>query len=226
MPVRAVLFDAAGTLIHLSEPVGVVYGRFAQRGGVSVSSDAIERAFRSTFPSMPAMVFPGVAAADVAAYEHEWWRELVQRVFATAAPTSRFTDFDAFFDELFTHFARPSAWSAADGALDTLRALRARSLRTGVISNFDHRLPALLDGLGLSPLLDVVIRPSDAGAAKPDARIFQAALDRLGIAASDALYVGDDDEEDVRGAEAAGLRAINVGTLPRLGALLDYVAAQ
>lgn len=219
---KAVLFDAAGTLIQLREPVGVVYGRLAWYGGVSVPANAIEQAFRSTFPRMPAMVFSG-AAAEIATEERLWWRALVERVFATAAPTAQFSDFDAFFDELFAYFAQPSAWTAADGALDTLGALRARGLRTGVVSNFDHRLPALLDGLGLAPLLDVVIRPADVGAAKPDARIFQVAVERLGIKPAEALFVGDDDEEDVRGAHAGGLRAVNVGTLPCLGALLDII---
>lgn len=222
MSVRAVLFDAAGTLIHLREPVGVVYSRVAERGGVQVPPAEVERAFRSAFPHMPAMIFSG-AAVDIAAHERLWWRTLVQRVFATAAPTARFADFGTFFDELFTHFAEPSAWIAAEDAFDTLRALRVRGLRTGVVSNFDHRLPALLGGLGLSALLDIVIRPGDAGAVKPDARIFHVAIERLAIKRDEALFVGDDEEEDVRGATAAGLRAVNVGALPRLSALLDMI---
>jgi putative hydrolase of the HAD superfamily len=92
-----------------------------------------------------------------------------------------------------------------------------------VVSNFDHRLPALLDGLGVAPLLDVIVRPADVGAAKPDAQIFHAALEGLRVAPNDALYVGDDEDDDVGGARAAGLQALNVGTLPRFGALLEYV---
>jgi HAD superfamily hydrolase (TIGR01509 family) len=90
-----------------------------------------------------------------------------------------------------------------------------------MVSNFDHRLPAVLEALGLAPLLDVVVLPADAGAAKPDPRIFQLALARLGVAAAEALYVGDDAEDDVAGATAAGLRAVDVATVADLAALLQ-----
>jgi putative hydrolase of the HAD superfamily len=223
MPLRAVLFDAAGTLIHLREPVGVTYGRLARAHGVTASVERIGQAFGGILPGMPAMAFPGAPPAAVVARERAWWRDLVRRTFAAAEPGARFDDFDAYFDALFASFAHPSAWEVVDEALATLAHIRRQGLMTGVVSNFDHRLPGLLDGLGLAPLLDVVIRPADIGAAKPDARIFHAALDRLGVAPGDALYVGDDEDEDLRGAQAAGLRALNVAALPRFGALLDLV---
>jgi HAD superfamily hydrolase (TIGR01509 family) len=70
-------------------------------------------------------------------------------------------------------------------------------------------------------LLDVVVLPSDAGAAKPDPRIFQLALRRIGVSPGEALYVGDDPEEDFAGARAAGLAAMDVTSLDRLEDLLQ-----
>jgi putative hydrolase of the HAD superfamily len=100
-----------------------------------------------------------------------------------------------------------------------LDELRRRGLATAVVSNFDRRLPALLEGLGLADRLDAVVLPSDVGATKPDPRIFAAALSRLGRRASEALFVGDDHERDVRGALASGLRAIDVASLANLSEL-------
>jgi putative hydrolase of the HAD superfamily len=110
--------------------------------------------------------------------------------------------------------------------VELLTALRRRGLRTGVISNFDYRLPPLLDALGLTLLLDAVVLPADAGAAKPEAAIFQLALDRLGVAATDAVYVGDDADDDVAGATRAGLRAIDVGRIGDLRELRQLVCAE
>jgi putative hydrolase of the HAD superfamily len=223
MPLRAVLFDAAGTLIHLREPVGATYARIAQPYGVVASAKRVDHAFRSVMRSMPAMVCPGAPPAVLIAEERKWWREVVRRTFAVAEPEARFNDFAAYFDAVFALFARPATWVVTGEAPATIKALRRRGLATGVVSNFDHRLPALLDGLGLAPLLDVIVRPADVGAAKPDARIFHAALERLRVAPNDALYVGDDEDDDVGGARAAGLQALNVATLPRFGALLEHV---
>jgi putative hydrolase of the HAD superfamily len=196
-PPRAVLFDAVGTLIHLREPVGVTYARLAG-GGDAV---ALQAAFTQTLRRMPPMVFPGLTAAATAAAERAWWAELVAAVFGAAGVPLP----DAAFAALWDHYATAAAWRADALAHATLRALRGGGARTGMVSNFDHRLPAVLDGLALTPLLDVVVLPADAGAAKPDPRIFQLALARLGVAAADALYVGDDPHDDEAGAAAAGL---------------------
>ena len=78
----------------------------------------------------------------------------------------------------------------------------------------------MLAALGLAPLLDVVVLPADTGAAKPDARIFHAALARLDVEPAAALYVGDDAEDDIAGAGAAGLRARDVTGVKDLSEIL------
>ena len=85
-----------------------------------------------------------------------------------------------------------------------------------MISNFDRRLHGILDGLDLAPLLDIVVLPSDARAAKPDPAIFRFALAKLGLAPGDAFFVGDQWECDLEGARRAGLRAIDVRSLATL----------
>jgi putative hydrolase of the HAD superfamily len=220
---RAVLFDAVGTLLHLREPVGETYARSARSHGVTVAADALQAAFPRALRAMPPMVFPGLAPDRRHTAERDWWRAVVRATFRAAGVAERPTEIDGCFEELFTYYAGAAGWRAADGATDVLRALRARGLRTGVVSNFDHRLPALLAALGLAPLLDVVVLPADAGAAKPDPGIFAVALERLQVGAAEAAYVGDDADDDIAGAERAGLRAIDVarvGDLRALGALL------
>jgi putative hydrolase of the HAD superfamily len=223
--VCAVLFDVVGTLLHLREPVGRTYARLAHDFGVERSEAALQRAFVQAFRAMPPMVFPHLGPAAAAEHERRWWRDLVGRTFRESG-TSRFGEFDAFFARVFEHFAGAEAWTCAPSARNVLARLRELGLKTGIVSNFDQRLPALLDAFGLRPLLDVVVLPAHAGAAKPDPRIFALALDRLGLPASDVVYVGDDAEQDVRAAAALGMRAIDATRLGDLRNLLERIGVE
>jgi putative hydrolase of the HAD superfamily len=223
MHAHAVLFDAAGTLLHVREPVGVTYARYACAAGVAAEPDRLDSAFRATLRRMPPMVFPAATRARSAELERAWWRDLVRATFAIACPEARFDDFDRFFEPVFHHFSEAGAWTLVPPAHAVLAALRARDIRTGIVSNFDQRLHGLLGAFGLTPLLDTVVLPADAGAAKPDPRIFTVALRRLEVDPPDAVYVGDDAEDDIAGAAGAGLQAIDVRALPDLTALLERI---
>jgi putative hydrolase of the HAD superfamily len=221
---QAVLFDAAGTLLELREPVGESYARIAAGYGARVPASRLEEAFRRILAAAPPMAFPGEAPAQVAARERAWWRDVVRGTFRAADGAARFTDFEACFETLWRHFASPDAWRLAPGAEAALTALARAGLRLGVLSNFDQRLHGLLAGLGIQDRFEVVVLPADAGAAKPAARIFEVALARLGLPAGAVLYVGDDADHDVAAARAAGLRAVRVSGPATLAGLPVLVA--
>ena len=217
--IRAVLFDATGTLIELREAVGVVYARIAAEHGVSIPASRIEEAFAQNFSQAPPLVFPNALPDEVPALERAWWRELARGTLRAADATARFRDFDAFFDAAWAIYASSDAWREASGAREALIALRDVGTAIAVVSNFDRRLSPILEGLGLLTLVDAVILPADAGAAKPDPRIFQYALERLAVPAGEAVFIGDDAERDLAGARAAGLRAVDARSLATLAEL-------
>jgi putative hydrolase of the HAD superfamily len=93
---------------------------------------------------------------------------------------------------------------------DELRALRAAGLRLVVASNWDASLPQTLARVGLLELVDGVVTAAQCGAMKPDPAVFEAALALAGVAAADALHVGDSLTEDVAGAAAVGIEAVLV----------------
>ena len=219
MRLRAVLFDAAGTLIEMARPVGDVYAEFAHAHGVALSAERLDDAFRRILAQAPPLVFPEAPANRIPALEQGWWRDVVRSSFLATDGTARFRDFESFFADLYAHYAAPAAWRARPGARDALLRLRTHGVATGVVSNFDGRLPGILAGLGLAELLGVVMLPGEARAAKPDARIFALALARLGVDAADAVYVGDDHARDIEGARAAGLAAIDATGLASLADL-------
>lgn len=207
--IRAVFFDAAGTLFEPAERVGKTYSRFARREGVTADSDALERGFRSAFAAAPPLAFPPGAAARQT-LERDWWRRLVFDAFARAASTAPSPALERAFDAVFDHFAAAGAWRVFPDVLPTLRLLGERGLRLAVVSNFDSRLHSLLEQLGLRDHFHSVVLSSECGHAKPDARIFSAALAATASEGRFSLHVGDSQDRDVRGARAAGLAALRV----------------
>jgi putative hydrolase of the HAD superfamily len=208
--IRAVLFDVVGTLIELREPVGVFYSRVAQAHGISLPASHLTDAFSRVLPKAPPLVFPQVSIEEIPALEKRWWLERVRETLRATDGTARFEDFDAYFDELFQVFATPEAWQLVDGALEVLRELQERNLRLGVVSNFDHRLPALLAGLGVADLFQSVLIPARVGYSKPDPRIFNDALESLGVRAAETVFVGDHPEIDLAPAAALGMACLQI----------------
>ena len=207
MAIKAVFFDAAGTLIKPARRVGETYAVLAQKYGIEVSAAEIAERFRLCFPKAPPLAFPGASAAAIEDLERAWWRELVWRIWQ---PWDRFQRFDDYFAELFAYFAQPEAWTLYPEVAETLYALEKRGMVLDVISNFDSRLIGILEGLGVARWFEHIFVSSRVGYAKPHRKIFHAAVERHGLKASDALHVGDNEEKDLHGANEAGLRGVLV----------------
>lgn len=102
-----------------------------------------------------------------------------------------------------------------DDALPAVRALADRGYRLGCVSNTPWGTPEYLWAgqlrrFALAPLFEVSLFSSDVGFRKPDRRIFQAALDGLGVPPARSLFVGDDAEADIVGARSLGLRTAHI----------------
>jgi putative hydrolase of the HAD superfamily len=205
--IRAVTFDVAGTLITPREPVGATYARVAREHGIEVEPSAVDAAFRRALRRAPPLAFPGAHDAAIGQRERAWWRDVVCTALGRGADHPGFA---ACFDALYAYYADGAAWRLFPDVVPALRGLRARGLRLGVVSNFDARLPGLLDRLGLASKFTAVMWSSAVGAAKPATAIFTAAVQRLGVTPTDTAHVGDDPEADVAGANAAGLVAIRL----------------
>lgn len=204
---RAVTFDATGTLLH-SPRRGALYAETLARHGVAVSPPEAERLIRLVWDEMSCLADP---SHDRFAAHPEgprgWWARFLERLceHLGAPPPSRFAA-----AELYHRFATPEAWEVYPEAPPVLAALRARHLKLAVIANWDDRLPSLLSALNLAASFDAIVTSFQVGAEKPDARIFAAALDRLGVPAATTLHVGDRQLEDYEGAQAAGLQALRL----------------
>jgi putative hydrolase of the HAD superfamily len=114
-------------------------------------------------------------------------------------------------DRLLAHFWQrfDSHCQLSAGTLETLAELRRRGMKLGVITNGPREMQRRkLAVLGLERSFDTVVVSGEEGVRKPDAEIFRRALGRLGVAAHEALFVGDHPVADVEGAHGAGLLAV------------------
>jgi HAD superfamily hydrolase (TIGR01509 family) len=89
-----------------------------------------------------------------------------------------------------------------------LRQLADSGLRIGLISNTHRCLASFQSHFELQGLIAATVSSSDHGLMKPHPSIFNAALQLLGVAAADAVMVGDSLRQDVEGALAVGMRAV------------------
>jgi putative hydrolase of the HAD superfamily len=94
-----------------------------------------------------------------------------------------------------------------EDSVPVLRELRARGVRTAVISNCDHSTRPVVERLGLYEEADAVVLSFEAGYAKPDSGIYRSALEAAGTHAAETLFV-DDQAEYCDGAVVAGMDAL------------------
>lgn len=203
--IKAITFDARGTLVKVRHPVGESYAAVARRHGADLPVPVIEDAFRKVFPTMPPLAFPPMGETELHAREQQWWRTLVRRVVETAGDVD---DFDSFFADLYAVYRGAEAWKPYREAASVLCLLRSSRFKLGLISNFDSRIEQILVSLNLSIWFDAVVFSSRAGVAKPHPGIFERTLAELDVEPHQALHLGDSYERDYQGAMNAGMRAV------------------
>lgn len=204
---RAITFDVTRTLIH-SPRLIEIYREVLARHGIEAPAAEVRRLMPVVWQELDCRAEVG---RDRFSAHPEgprgWWRRFLERLCEHLGAPSP-SPFAAA--ELYHRFGRAEAWEVYPEVSATLAALARLGLRLAVVSNWDERLPPLLDDLGLGRRFDAVVYSAAVGVEKPDPRIFLHALERLGVAPEDAVHVGDSAREDVEGALAAGMEALHL----------------
>lgn len=213
---KIIFFDAVGTLFGVRSTVGEIYAQFAAQAGLKVDAQPLNTAFIQSFRTAPRAAFaqimsqvtPQFASQDLPHLEYDWWRTVAQRSFERVGVLEQLPDFDAFFRPLFNHFETADPWILYPETLNVLEILKSLEIELAIISNFDSRLYAVLEALGLASWFKSVTISTQVGAAKPDAGIFEAAIAKHPYLPTQGWHVGDSWAEDYEGATAAGLQGI------------------
>ena len=156
--IKAILFDAAGTLFYLTKTVGDHYAYVSRQVGLELDAQQLESAFHVAWKQMPRRpAIDGPREND----DKGWWRELVGRVFDQVAPSLSELDRDNFFEIAYEHFAEAGVWKLYPEVLDVLKQSRER-FQLAVISNFDGRLRLTLQNLGISNISPTYLSPANS----------------------------------------------------------------
>lgn len=205
---KVIFLDAVGTLFGVKGSVGKVYAEIAQRFGVEVSDVTINKAFFQSFKAAPPPIFSGRKPEEIPKYEFDWWQDIAVHTFQQVGVLEQFSDFSAFFTQLYNHFATAEPWFIYPDVLPALQHWQQLGIELGVLSNFDSRLYTVLQALELSQFFSSITISWEVGVAKPDPSIFAASLNKHHCPAELAWHIGDSLSEDYHGAKTAGLRAI------------------
>lgn len=190
----------------MGRPVGEVYAEFAGRYGCKTDPGPLELEFRELFFRLSGEL-DGSPEGKMVTPEQEraWWKHLVKKLFDCHGGVP---DFDRFFDELHSYFAHPDIWVMYPEVPAALEGLISAGIRLAIVSNWDNRLPRLVERFGLDRKMGAVVVSAIEGVSKPDEGIFRVALERMSAAPEEVVHVGDSLRDDVWGARRAGMRAV------------------
>ncbi len=199
--IKAVAFDAVGTLLEPNPKPAEVYSAIGGRHGSKLLPSFVASAFREAF-DFQERHDQSLRLATNEARELERWRTIVGSVLHDVA------DKESCFQELWRHFGQPVNWRWTPGVAELFSALRQRDLKIAIASNFDSRLRAVLNGFPQSRHLHDVVISSEVGWRKPAREFFGEVSRRLSCRPAEILFVGDHIGNDYEGARLAGMQAV------------------
>ncbi|MCH8744382.1 MAG: HAD family hydrolase [Chloroflexi bacterium] len=203
--IKAVFFDFYNTLVKFWPPLEQIQQITCQEFGLNVSAEAITR---------------GYAVADVLFNRENEIRPLALR--SEQDRLEFFTKYEKMILEnaglsVTSDLARriwemassvPKEFTPFGDTVTALSQLHADGYQLGIISNLRRDMSEICQRLGIGQYLDFVVSSEDAGAEKPNASIFMAALERATVAPEEAVHVGDQHRSDVLGARAVGIHPV------------------
>jgi HAD superfamily hydrolase (TIGR01509 family) len=207
-PFAAALFDFSGTLYRLEEDDSWFQG-------MSVDDREVDGHLQAEL--MRRLTAPTGRSVEMGPAEYHAWvnRDLAPHLHREAylhvLRESGVADHHA--ESLYQRVITPASWTPYPDTVATLRGLSEQGVRTAVVSNIAFDIRPAFAAIGADGYVDEFVLSFEVGAVKPDPRIFTAALERVGVAAADAVMVGDSEEAD-GGATAVGCDFILVDPLP------------
>lgn len=219
--VSVVFLDVGDTLIRAHPSWAAVYRRVLEEHGVVVDETHLRDALNAVFGANdPAMEGPFDASPE-GSFERSvgFDRAVLARLGHPPQPL-------AFFRHLEAAFAERASWHVFDDVEPALGALREAGIRLCVISNWTWSLPELLHMLELAGRFDGLVTSARVGFEKPHRRIFEHALELMGVGPQEAVHVGDSVHADIGGARRAGIEPVLIarGTHPHAEAVGGRVA--
>jgi HAD superfamily hydrolase (TIGR01549 family) len=207
MVCKAVIFDYIGTLVNCRNYSMDASKLNLYNALVAEGFDITENKFMATY---------GLAHENYRKVRYEQLKEVTNTIWVAEAlcnlgfeVTADDPRIKAALNVFFQDFI--DTLELREGAKKLIKQAQQRG-KVALISNFTYA-PVIyksLRALGISEFFSLVVVSDDVGWRKPSSHIFQTALNKLQIRASEAVYIGDSPNEDIKGAKTAGLKTVFV----------------
>jgi putative hydrolase of the HAD superfamily len=202
--IRAVLFDAGNTLLWIDHlRMARIVSPALGRGGADAVTEAEVRAAEMHARPRLDPFLRGAARREGADVARRYAEIVVSGLGADPSSARGAAAATALLGAWRSLWVCPPA-----DASPTLDLLAARGFVVGCVSNSDGTVASLLAAAGLATRLACIVDSGVVGVEKPDPRIFRIAAERLGVAPSACVYVGDFLSLDVEGARGAGMEGV------------------
>ncbi len=198
--IRAIFFDAVGTLLHPEPDVGSVYTTIGGLHGSELERQEITLRFREAFRYQEELDRTTGLRTSEARERHRWLEIVSYALYDLPGDTACLAD-------LWDHFARPDSWRCDPNASDVLDILNGSYL-LGIASNFDRRLRDVVCGHPELHAINTLVISSEVGWRKPARAFFDSVIAHAKLRADEILIVGDDLDNDIYGARNAGMSAL------------------
>ena len=204
---RAILADAGFTLVVCDADEIV---RVAKSAGVQAGAASVDAAVTAIHGEIQAFAWPShPSSASPPAGGPRFFRRILELSGASG-------DLDRAGKQIWETHLKRNVWRRPiPGTGEALASLKAAGIVLGVVSNSEGTIEQVIRDIGFAPYFGAVVDSWVAGVSKPDKRIFEIALERLGARAEETVMVGDSLASDVRGAEAAGIRGVLIDPFDR-----------
>jgi putative hydrolase of the HAD superfamily len=203
--IEIVFFDAGETLIHPMPSFPELFADVCAEHGLEVDFSHLRKATRRLMAGVEDRQRNGYTFSNEQRKSRRFWLDFYGSLVREMGYAQ---DDGALPQALYQTFSQPANYGAYHDVHETFEELEARGIRMGLISNFETWLRDLLDDLGLSAFLEVVVISGQEDYEKPHPRIYELALERGSVDPSRALHVGDSPVSDYDGAREAGMRAV------------------
>jgi len=195
--IKGAFFDWGFTLAHLEPERDIQFHQCAQELGIVLPLKGLLKGVFEADNKVPEGAPPRYGKEKDKTPFLKWWEVLESNIGGSLPHKTKLE-----ITRLAGERAKKATWVLYGDVLPTIKILKRQGLIIGLISNIS------MDRAGLEEYLDVMVTARDVGVGKPETIIFLTALREADLAASEVIYVGDQFQIDVLGANRAGIKAI------------------
>jgi len=226
--IKTVCFDLHNTLAYYDPPRAEIHTRVCHEFGIPVNSEAI----RQSLPVADAFWMKEDSGSPVDKRPDKERFALYAKYEAKLIKGAGFEVDPEIASQVLVKARQSFKFRLYDDALPTLKLLKGRGLKLGLISNVSEDILSIIKELGLEPYLDFQVISLEVGVDKPHPDIFRAALRKAGSTAEETTYVGDQYDSDIVGARGIGIKAVlldrsdsfvRISSCPRIHSLTEIV---